>query len=303
MPCDKILSLLILFSLISNANIQCLKLYGPIQNKHLIKNFKLTGVVFKDGQPPKLGTNWWDGWWYYHGQVHQSNVTFGAQQTTSRWASLPRGFGLQGEIFSDPSWANDASRGIDLVHRSYGKRLSESEKEIVSELDEKNFNDFYKNNQLGYAGVESAEGKLVGFLRVIDGNRGSLPAEEILKSKQIETAYFTALRNANYRIFEIGKYSLSFDLNSAELRKVRNAIFKWLIDSYMHDNRTLEKTIFIIDVSSPIHERAYRNLFGTRKVDQKYFQPELSYPDAILEVSGKNLFMHLQKILSSDIES
>ena len=270
---------------------------------NFVRNFKLTGVVLKPGGETRklLGQDperWWDTWWHYHGEVDETYTVFGNRERQSFYRQSPRGYGLQGQMFVSPAWAKDALRGIGLVHQGYGHRFTESEKDLMTEVDAKGFDAFYAKNQLGYAGVETSE-KLVGFLRVVDGNRGVLPAEQILEAKQIKSSYFDELRSTGFKIFEIGKYALDPSLNPKELKLVRNALFQWLLDSYIKQD---DKIVFIIDVGSIMHERAYRNMFGATRVEQKYFEPALNSPDFILQVDGKTLRERLQKIIQSDSE-
>jgi hypothetical protein len=146
--------------------------------------------------------------------------------------------------------------------------------------------------------VES-DGRVLGFLRVIDGLRGTLPCETILKTKGISTSHIDALRTNGYRVYEVGKYALHADLNPAELKLVRNALFLWLKQSHLSDPSTLEKTVFIIDVSSAIHERGYNKMFGARTIDRAAFSPPLASPDALMEVDARTLLRNLDRILKA----
>lgn len=292
---------ILFFALTAGANPRCIELFQPpIQTEKGLYNFELKGVVFKTGPQPKLSDRWEEGWLHYHGIVDEMTFRFGIDVEGDVFKqTLPRGMSLSGKIFHEFSWGDDAERGIDLVHKGYGDRLSDKEKQLVGELDEKSFGTIWTKNQLGYAGVvyhrEFQQEKLVGFLRVIDGNVGKLPAELILERKQIKCDRFQELRDARMQIFEVGKYSLSYDLNPTQLKKVRRALLRWLRENYLTGN--LDKLVFIADVSSEQHARAYKRMFGMTEIGQSHFTPALQSPDAILEVSGRVLYERLRKII------
>ncbi|MGZ3770978.1 MAG: hypothetical protein ACXVCP_15435 [Bdellovibrio sp.] len=296
------LNLIILFLLggTSALAMTCQQVFDSTPTQQEIRNFKMTGVVYKSAQRPAVGDRWWeDGFLFYNGQVNTVSWNFNASEGQPFHQTSHRGFGLQ-KIFYNPSWAEGAIRGMDLVHINYGDRITEDEKSLITDLDSETFVEFERNNQIGYAGVE-LEGKLVGFLRVIDGNNGELPEEKTLKSKRIQCDYFQQLRDSGYRIFELGKYTLSKELNPSERKKVRNALFKWLLNTYyLNQGPNRDKIIFIINVRDKIAERAYKRDFGATNIDAEFFHPELVSPHADLEVPAHTLYLRLSKIIESD---
>lgn len=210
--------------------------------------------------------------------------------------------------------------GIKETHRNYGTRLSDQEKQIVAESDWKNFYSYLSAEKLGYVAVIETEKsyvpvrhtkepghlafkqtkKTVGFLRVYDASQSWSPCEVILNQKQVQTKVFQNFRDQGMHVYELGKYFLETSITPENRKFVRNELFQWLIENYLSgDKADLKNTIFIIDVSSRAHARAYQSMFGAQALDPSNFNPRLTDVDFVMTVSAKVLREHLLAILKS----
>jgi hypothetical protein len=263
-------------------------------------NFKLTSVIFLN---PSVSQDLWNDYpaYTYLGHVTTAAIVFGPKgilkKTEEHSSRTIDNYGRNAGRISvdDPAWSEGAQKGLHQVHDSYENRFFDREIQLVKDLDASTFNAIFNRNQMGYAAIENSDGHLVGFLRVIRGDTGDLPAEKILAAKNVKTEYFKEKRKRG-KIYELGKYFLSEDLSPDDLKLVRNYLFKWLTDNYS----TSYLDTYIIDVGSAAHERAYRTMFGTVKVDRKNFDPPLESPNAILEVDGYTLRNRLYKLIKEN---
>ena len=189
--------------------------------------------------------------------------------------------------------------GIESTHRSYGRRLSDNEKKVIAKFDWERFRSSLSSENFGYVSV-TLNKETKGFLRVYSGTARGMPAELLLKEKNIQTSVFDRYRSQGYELFELGKYFLSSDLNPVEIKNVRAAIFKWLIKTYLNDKKVYAKRLYFIDVSSPVHARAYKAMFGAKEIDRKLFEPALDPVDSILFVDPMTLRDRLEKIINAD---
>jgi hypothetical protein len=192
----------------------------------------------------------------------------------------------------------ELSSGIRETHRSYGTRLSDAEKNLVQASDAVSIPTSLIYNLVGFVGV-SKEGRKVGFLRVYNGTNHYTPSELILNQKEIRTDFFMNYRRQNFRILELGKYFLEADLSSTDRAAARSELFKWLVENYLNDSsEVLEKTLFVIDVSSLVHARAYKKMFGAEIVDASNFNPPLASVDFIMTVKASTLKQRLLELIS-----
>jgi hypothetical protein len=107
-----------------------------------------------------------------------------------------------------------------------------------------------------------------------------------------------------YQIFELGKYYIDPSLSPLEYHRVRNELFQWLLQNYFNPERQLSsKVLFVIDVGSLSHERAYRSLFGAQRVPLNQFTPPLPEGESVLIVEYQVLKDRLEKILLSEKKS
>ena len=194
--------------------------------------------------------------------------------------------------------ANSLAAGIHETHRNYGDRLSDEEKKLVMESDWNNFGVSLKSERLGYTAVGRGN-RTFGFLRVYDGTFGPTPAEVLLQKKSVKTEYFSNLREKKMKIFELGKYFLDSNLEGIDRLAIRSEMFKWLLDTYLSgDQKYLEQRIFIIDVSSITHAKAYQKMFGAQIISADSFSPRLTDVDFVMTVSAEVLKEHLLKLIN-----
>ncbi len=208
------------------------------------------------------------------------------------------------------------AQGLQVLHKNYGIRFTEHELGLMRDSDWSSFHSSLDSFRLGFGVVEANQKNQVshikGFLKVYDGTdyqtikglksglttKPTLPCEILLKRKNISTDVFTKYREQGYQIFEIGKFFLDPELTSGERTQARKGLLQWLITNYLNPQKQLsDKVIFIIDVGSVAHLKAYHRDFGTEPIPSTRFTPELLSPDAILIVTPEMLLEKLLKIV------
>ena len=194
--------------------------------------------------------------------------------------------------------AHFLAAGIQETHRNYGSRLSDAEKKLVMQSDWDNFGVSLSSENLGYAAI--GHGNItVGFLRVYDGTDKSTPAEVLLRKKSVKTSYFDQFRSRKIKIYELGKYFLESTLNSQDRHIVRSEMFEWLIKTYLSGSKeSLAQKLFIIDVSSLAHAKAYQKMFGAQIIPAENFSPRLTDVDFIMTVEASVLKENLLRLIN-----
>ena len=200
-------------------------------------------------------------------------------------------------------------QAMQALHGAYGNRMSEAEKKLTTLAD---ISSLYRTAELQRAGYvvirdKSDPKKIAAVGRVYDGSlyndantiRGrsspQLPAEAILAANHTHTEIFARLRSEGVQIFELGKYLIADELEAPEKQLVKKELFSWILENYLSPERMLgKKTMFVIDAISPVHERAYRQLYGAKSVASDAFVPPLKSPDFIMLVDADTLRAHLE---------
>jgi hypothetical protein len=142
-------------------------------------------------------------------------------------------------------------------------------------------------------------------MRVIDGSPAAdhsttdLPAEILLKDKNISTDVFNEYRKKGYKIFELGKYFIDENLSPAEYNQARTEIWKWFERNYLDIFATGEKVIFIFDVFNEKRRDSTAKYFGGQVIPEDRFTPPLVGPDFILTSDLETMREHVRALIAS----
>lgn len=262
------------------------------------------GFIFSPILPPRGGAR---------PKIWDTHVlrTDGAGKETIEIGEDPLGGFLDNPfVLTAKRMLQDLLAGFTRIHSAYGDRLSEPEKEIVVQSDLDSFD--LVNERIGYGVVKRGD-HVVGLIRIYDGTQydrrdeskslkgmsiNELPAERILAKKKIKTAIFETYRRQGLHVFELGKYYLDAKLDAQSYRSARNALARWVLRNYLSSDRLLMKSaVFIIDVGSKAHERAYRQYFGGKPIDPGAFDPPLENGNSIMVVPGDVLRARLLSLI------
>ncbi len=308
----------LLFPSGAQAEVKCESLFS--QNSLLSRNFLVSSTIFS---PVVIASN---GIAKMHsGQVLNGREILGpkAQAWSQRLENAPRAPNMNDDIdflyspidFELWSYQMNLAEALSFLYRGYGVRLTEVEKQFVKNVDYESVINMADLQRAGYIVIRSST-SIAAMARIYDGtdhsklvqggsygsylrSSPSLPSESILKEKNIKTEIFSELRNNGFQIFELGKYFIGEENSPIEKLQIKKTIFTWVLRNYLSgDDASLAKIKFVIDVSNPVHERAYRSLYGAKSLDENLFDPPLKSPDFIMLVDGPTLKSHLERELA-----
>ena len=307
-----------LLPMVAQAALQCETVFS--KSTSLNRNFLVSSTIFSPVVVDQSGVAKMQT-----GQVLNGREVLGpkAEPWTHRLGNAPRAPDMNDDIgflyspidFELWSYQANLAEALSFLYRGYGTRLTEVEKQFVKNVDYQSVIAMADLQRAGYIVIRSSQ-NIAAMARVYDGtdhshqtqssyygshlhSNPSLPSESILKEKNIKTEVFSDLRKNGFQIFELGKYFIGEDNSPIEKLQIKKSIFNWVLRNYLFgDDAALAKIRFVIDVSNPVHERAYRSLYGAKSLDENLFDPPLKSPDFIMLVDGATLKSHLEHELA-----